>query len=363
MPDTCSSRRRCRECFPGWRRWPVRAEAPSWFSLDYYLAEKAGQLNTQNYGGKSDWTSSDVSKMLSSSGLTAYDHYVKYGSAEGLNPNAYFDQGYYLQEKANSLNAANYEGRSNWTASDVLSSFSSAGVTTYEHFSRYGVTEGLDPSSSFSVGKYLGNKANALNAAAVDGKTDWTASEVLNSLESLGLDPVSHFMTPNPTTRARITRTARLPDLTRVALYRRAPEYGPKLLFFSGGTALRELSEVLVEYTHNSIHLITPFDSGGSSAVLRRAFAMTDTVEVYADPADRATAESDRSFTLRLRDRERRLIKKIKEAIERIDDGTYGECVECGEEISVSRLKARPVTTLCIKCKSKQEAEEDLRGD
>ncbi|BAH76373.1 putative DnaK suppressor protein [Solidesulfovibrio magneticus RS-1] len=90
---------------------------------------------------------------------------------------------------------------------------------------------------------------------------------------------------------------------------------------------------------------------------------MTDTVEVYADPADRATAESDRAFTLRLRDRERRLIKKIKEAIERIDEGTYGECVECGEDISVARMKARPVTTLCIKCKSRQEADEDLRGD
>ena len=90
---------------------------------------------------------------------------------------------------------------------------------------------------------------------------------------------------------------------------------------------------------------------------------MTDTVEVYADPADRATAESDRAFTLRLRDRERRLIKKVKEAIERIDDGTFGECVECGEDISFARLKARPVTTLCIKCKSRQEADEDLRGD
>jgi DnaK suppressor protein len=90
---------------------------------------------------------------------------------------------------------------------------------------------------------------------------------------------------------------------------------------------------------------------------------MTDTVEVYADPADRATAESDRAFTLRLRDRERKLIKKVKEALERIEDGTYGECVECGEDISVPRLKARPVTTLCIKCKSKQEDEENLRGE
>ena len=90
---------------------------------------------------------------------------------------------------------------------------------------------------------------------------------------------------------------------------------------------------------------------------------MTDTREVYADPADRATAESDRSFTLRLRDRERKLIKKIQEAIQRLEDGTYGLCEECGEEIGVPRLKARPVTTLCIGCKSRQEEEESMRGD
>lgn len=90
---------------------------------------------------------------------------------------------------------------------------------------------------------------------------------------------------------------------------------------------------------------------------------MTETVEVYADPADRATAESDRAFTLRLRDRERKLIKKITQAIQRIDDGEFGMCVECGDEIGIARLKARPMTTLCINCKSKQEEDEMVRGD
>ncbi len=84
--------------------------------------------------------------------------------------------------------------------------------------------------------------------------------------------------------------------------------------------------------------------------------------ESFADPADRATAESDRAFTLRIRDRERRLIKKVKEALQRIEDGSYGQCEECGEEISISRLKARPVTRLCIHCKAKQELIESQRG-
>lgn len=89
---------------------------------------------------------------------------------------------------------------------------------------------------------------------------------------------------------------------------------------------------------------------------------MTSDKENLPDPADRATLESDRNFTLRIRDRERKLIGKIKEALERIEDGSYGICEECGEDISEARLKARPVTTLCIDCKKRQEMDEKVRG-
>ncbi|HKM99134.1 MAG TPA: RNA polymerase-binding protein DksA [Candidatus Binataceae bacterium] len=78
----------------------------------------------------------------------------------------------------------------------------------------------------------------------------------------------------------------------------------------------------------------------------------------YADPTDRATMESDRNFLLRLRDRERKLLSKIEEAFARIDEGTYGRCEECAGEIGIERLKARPVTTFCISCKSAQEERE-----
>ncbi len=78
----------------------------------------------------------------------------------------------------------------------------------------------------------------------------------------------------------------------------------------------------------------------------------------FPDPTDRATLETDRNFLLRIRDRERKLILKIKEALAKIEDGTFGICEECGEEISVERLKVRPVTTLCIACKTKAEEEE-----
>ncbi|MCK4790342.1 MAG: RNA polymerase-binding protein DksA [Desulfobacteraceae bacterium] len=89
---------------------------------------------------------------------------------------------------------------------------------------------------------------------------------------------------------------------------------------------------------------------------------MTDQRENFPDPTDRATMESDRNFTLRIRDRERKLIAKIRDALDRIEEGTFGICEECGEDISAERLEARPVTTLCIECKKKQENDEKARG-
>lgn len=83
-----------------------------------------------------------------------------------------------------------------------------------------------------------------------------------------------------------------------------------------------------------------------------------DEKENFPDPTDRASMESDRNFTLRIRDRERKLIFKIQEALRRLDEGEYGICEACGEKIAIARLKARPVTTLCIDCKSDQETEE-----
>jgi RNA polymerase-binding transcription factor len=82
---------------------------------------------------------------------------------------------------------------------------------------------------------------------------------------------------------------------------------------------------------------------------------MTVTEGEFPDPTDRASWESDRNFLLRIRERERKLITKIGEALARIEEGAFGICERCGEEISEKRLEARPVTTLCIKCKQEQE--------
>jgi DnaK suppressor protein len=83
--------------------------------------------------------------------------------------------------------------------------------------------------------------------------------------------------------------------------------------------------------------------------------------EALPDVSDQASAEADQNFSLRIREREQRLIKKIDEALDRMNQNTYGICERCEEEIPYPRLKARPVTTLCINCKTLEEQEEKIR--
>ncbi len=87
---------------------------------------------------------------------------------------------------------------------------------------------------------------------------------------------------------------------------------------------------------------------------------MTEEKTNFPDPTDRASLESDRNFELRIRDRERKLLNKIREALKRIEDGEFGLCEHCEEPIGVERLRARPVTTLCIDCKTEEERQERI---
>jgi len=90
--------------------------------------------------------------------------------------------------------------------------------------------------------------------------------------------------------------------------------------------------------------------------------SITELNDKYYDLVDQAMVEADIDFNFRLRERQGKLIDKIKAALERLEHGLYGICEECEDEIGEKRLEARPVTTLCINCKKKQEADEKLRG-
>jgi RNA polymerase-binding transcription factor len=89
---------------------------------------------------------------------------------------------------------------------------------------------------------------------------------------------------------------------------------------------------------------------------------MTTPVENFPDPSDRATSDADRHFMLVIRDRERQLAVKIRKTLLRIENGTFGICDNCEEEISFKRLEARPVATRCIDCKIEEETRENAFG-
>lgn len=119
----------------------------------------------------------------------------------------------------------------------------------------------------------------------------------------------------------RVTRTALLPDPLRISRYQRTPELGPSILFFSGGSALNDISRVLKSYTHNSTHMVTPFDSGGSSATLRKAFNMPSIGDLrsrlmaLADETIRGQPEVYRLFTYRFpkEAKNRELLKQLEQ--------------------------------------------------
>ena len=90
---------------------------------------------------------------------------------------------------------------------------------------------------------------------------------------------------------------------------------------------------------------------------------MKDEAANFPDPNDRATQEEEFSLELRTRDRERKLIRKIDEALKRVEDGSFGYCLETGEEIGVKRLEARPVATLTIEAQERRERRERQYGD
>ncbi|MBV8400273.1 MAG: RNA polymerase-binding protein DksA [Acetobacteraceae bacterium] len=110
-------------------------------------------------------------------------------------------------------------------------------------------------------------------------------------------------------------------------------------------------------------HILESWKRDLMEEVDRTVSHMKDEAANFPDPNDRATQEEEFSLELRTRDRERKLIRKIDEALKRIEDGSYGYCLETGEEIGVKRLEARPVATLSIEAQERRERRERQYGD
>jgi DnaK suppressor protein len=110
-------------------------------------------------------------------------------------------------------------------------------------------------------------------------------------------------------------------------------------------------------------HILNSWKRDLMVEVDRTVSHMKDEAANFPDPNDRATQEEEFSLELRTRDRERKLIRKIDEALKRIEDGSYGYCLETGEEIGIKRLEARPVATLSIEAQERRERRERQYGD
>jgi len=114
---------------------------------------------------------------------------------------------------------------------------------------------------------------------------------------------------------------------------------------------VRHFNELLLNWKHELMEEVD-----------RTVHHMQDEAANFPDPNDRATQESEFTIELRTRDRERKLIKKIDESLDHLESGDYGYCEQCGMEIGIRRLEARPTATLCIDCKSLDEIRERQRG-
>jgi len=131
-------------------------------------------------------------------------------------------------------------------------------------------------------------------------------------------------------------------------------------------TSVLTVSSVLVKMEQKDLDYFKDLLTKWLHDLLNQAdntiISLGDNTDSPPDPLDRAVADRERSYRLHMRDRESTLIRKIRRSLEDIEDEIYGICEECGQDIAINRLKARPVARRCIDCKTQQEAGEKLTG-
>lgn len=163
------------------------------FNESYYLMAKTAQQNAIKHDGRSDWTIAEVTAAIKSIGMTPIQHYLACGRAEGLNPNSFFNEDYYLRVKTAQQNAIAHDGRTDWTVAEVRAAIASIGMIPAEHYEAFGRGEGLNPNNSFNESFYLAAKAAQQNSIKHDGRTNWTAADVAAAIASIGMIPAQHY--------------------------------------------------------------------------------------------------------------------------------------------------------------------------
>lgn len=161
---------------------------PSWFVKTDYLESKLAQLKAS--GETAYQNIVDVDNAIQAAGMTAYDHFVAYGSQERTSPNKYFQADEYLAAKAIQMNGL-IGSSGDWTADKVALAIRDAGLTIWDHFQQYGWNEGVNPSNSFDVSLYLDAKLAQLQTNEPDA--GWTMDKLKDVFKEVGLSPISHY--------------------------------------------------------------------------------------------------------------------------------------------------------------------------
>ncbi|MEG2140069.1 MAG: S8 family serine peptidase, partial [Bilophila sp.] len=157
--------------------------APAWFDETVYLQSKLEQLQRSHEGTYA--TVDQVQQAIVDAGMTPYAHYVRYGEAEGVSPNAYFNPVLYARALAASWNSTQHNGTDVWNETDPLTFAQKMGVTLYEHFSAKGDSENINPSNTFDVSAYLEAKGQHCGLSP---------EATLQAILAAGLDPLTHYL-------------------------------------------------------------------------------------------------------------------------------------------------------------------------
>lgn len=175
---------------------------PTWFDADFYLKGKLDQLDAVDPKGKLNdgkaWsTVNDVKAALEAAGYKGdeglYQHFVDHGMDENISPMEGFDVMFYLQSKADALNAVKYEGKE-WDAASVMDAFKAAGIeSAWEHYQMFGSSEGIATSADFDSAAYFVAKVKQLNDTAYEGRSNWTVDEVKAAFAEQGLTALEHY--------------------------------------------------------------------------------------------------------------------------------------------------------------------------
>lgn len=184
-------------------------QVPGWFDEDVYIAGKLAEGNTIRYEGVV-WNEIMVEQALDQAG-GAYQNWLQAGNHENVSPSKYFDVATYLTNKAAQLNAAGYNGKSDYTAQAVLDDFNKIGLSVWDHYTLYGQVEGINPSNAFDNDAFFEAKMQVLNSwndgQGWEGKTDWTVPEVKAWFAANGINPIMNYL-DNPEGAVMVTPVA-----------------------------------------------------------------------------------------------------------------------------------------------------------